>query len=768
MVDIIELNVTHPSPEAIESTRAVNNERTLHDDDLLIRLGKRPLLDRSFGFMSSIGLSSSVMLSWESALFTLTSTLVQVGAGGVVWAFLIGWVGITSVYTVIAELSSMAPTAGGQYHWVALLAPRSCANFLSYLTAWLTTLAWQALSTTTSFAVATLIQGIVVLVRPSYTALPWHTVLIMLAVALLSVLVNSTTGRVLAALERLFLLLHLAGFLGIVVPLVYFSPHNSASEVFMTFYNKGFWPTQAVAFLVGLPPVASTLVGGDCAVHMSEEVRSANVVVPRSLLYTTFINGSLGFSMILALLFCATDVEAAVRSADRLYPFLHIFYTALESTTGACLLAGIVLVVGIASSISIYATSSRMIWSFARDNGLPFNRTLVKLNRNALPVYAILATMGITTLLSLIVLGSSVVLSALLSLSIAAIYSSYLIACALLLWRRVKGGIMPYHEEQDRIGADTLIWGPWKVSEPFGTLNNAFACLYMTFLLFWSFWPEVNYPTPAEVNWSILVIYDDTLGTNNTRPLYWTEDYSLAFQLSSLQRSTIIRVAIDASSSTQTTASLMLHILIMESVLQRAADGVMVTETNKNPILQATIWLLLALSSLILIFWLVTKFYIKTQTLFVLGDSLMLASYVCIPTQVYNLWLTISLKLFALGESIALIVPNSTAFGRDMAELSEEQLSDSAKIGYARDILFVLSIGFSKLSTCESVHALSPDKAHHRWAYLLALSVIIWMITAIFGTAFQCGARGPWSSDRAACINLVSGTLLQEAKNPKG
>jgi amino acid transporter len=32
----------------------------------------------------------------------------------VIWAFLIGWVGVTSVYTVIAELSSMAPTAGGQ------------------------------------------------------------------------------------------------------------------------------------------------------------------------------------------------------------------------------------------------------------------------------------------------------------------------------------------------------------------------------------------------------------------------------------------------------------------------------------------------------------------------------------------------------------------------------------------------------------------------------------------------------------------------------
>jgi amino acid transporter len=142
----------------------------------------------------------------------------------------------------------------------------------------------------------------------------------------------------LAALERLFLLLHLAGFLGILVPLVYFAPHNSASEVFTTFYNNGKWPSQGLAFLVGLPTVASTLTGADCAVHMSEEIRSANIVVPQSLLYTIFINGSLGFAMAIAIQFCTIDAEAAIKSADTLnYPFLQIFDSALNSTTGACL-----------------------------------------------------------------------------------------------------------------------------------------------------------------------------------------------------------------------------------------------------------------------------------------------------------------------------------------------------------------------------------------------------------------------------------------------
>lgn len=265
-----------------------------------------------------------------------------------------------------------------------MMAPESCANFLSYLTAWLTTLAWQSIAITTSYSVATIIQGIVVLANPSYEAVTWHTVLIMWAAAVFSVIVNSTTGRVLAKFEGLVLILHLTGFFGVLIPLVYFAPHNTPAEVFTTFTNNGGWSSQGLAFLVGIPTVASTLTGADCAVHMSEEVRQANVVVPQALLYTICINGALGFAMVIALLFCISDVEAAVKSAETLfYPFLQIFESAVKSTTGACLMVGVVLVLAIASCISTYASASRMMWSFARDKGLPFDKHLVKVRCRA-------------------------------------------------------------------------------------------------------------------------------------------------------------------------------------------------------------------------------------------------------------------------------------------------------------------------------------------------------------------------------------------------
>lgn len=110
----IELRVTTP-------THGDHTERTFRtiggstkDDEQLQRLGKRPLLNRGFGFMSILGFSCSALLSWEGILVTSISGLLNGGPAGVIWGFLINWAGTISVYTALGELASMAPTAGGQ------------------------------------------------------------------------------------------------------------------------------------------------------------------------------------------------------------------------------------------------------------------------------------------------------------------------------------------------------------------------------------------------------------------------------------------------------------------------------------------------------------------------------------------------------------------------------------------------------------------------------------------------------------------------------
>jgi amino acid permease len=91
-----------------------NNGTVINDDAYLRQLGKRPLLSRSFGFMSILGFSCSALLSWEGILVNSVTALLNGGPAGVIWGFLINWLGTISVNTVLGEFASIAPTAGGQ------------------------------------------------------------------------------------------------------------------------------------------------------------------------------------------------------------------------------------------------------------------------------------------------------------------------------------------------------------------------------------------------------------------------------------------------------------------------------------------------------------------------------------------------------------------------------------------------------------------------------------------------------------------------------
>ena len=111
----------------------------------------------------------------------------------------------------------------------------------------------------------------------------------------------------------------------------------------------------------------------------------------------------------------------------------------------------------------------------------------------------------VSVLLSLITLGSSVAFQGLVSLTTAGLYSSYLLSCGLLLWRRLSGAIKPYSASATRIGPDSLQWGPWQIARPLGILNNGFGLVYLSLLFFWSFWPPATPVDPSGMNWSVLV-----------------------------------------------------------------------------------------------------------------------------------------------------------------------------------------------------------------------------------------------------------------------
>lgn len=161
------------------------------------------------------------------------------------------WLGNLSVFAALSELVSMAPTAGGQYHWVSMLAPRSCSKFLSYITGWLTVSGWQGTVASGCFILGSMIQGLISTTVPSYEPQPYQTVLLYWAVILFCVLINSVGTGLLAKFEGTALVVHVAGFIAIFAALFALGVHTDATTVFTSWNNGGNWPTQGLSFFIG-------------------------------------------------------------------------------------------------------------------------------------------------------------------------------------------------------------------------------------------------------------------------------------------------------------------------------------------------------------------------------------------------------------------------------------------------------------------------------------------------------------------------------------
>jgi hypothetical protein len=104
------------------------------DAENMRRLGKQPQLVRRFRLFSIASFITLSTVSWEYGVFTLGPGLTNGGRSGLIYSTLWSFIGFGPIYLSMAEMASMAPTAGAQYHWVSEFAPESCQRVLSYLT----------------------------------------------------------------------------------------------------------------------------------------------------------------------------------------------------------------------------------------------------------------------------------------------------------------------------------------------------------------------------------------------------------------------------------------------------------------------------------------------------------------------------------------------------------------------------------------------------------------------------------------------------------
>lgn len=88
-------------------------------------------------------------------------------------------------------------------------------------------------------------------------------------------------------------------------------------------------------------------------------------------------NAIMMFGYILAVLFCIGDYDAVSMAS---VPILEVYYQATKSKTAATVLLVMQMSMILIALFNCLASVSRLIWAFAKDNGLPYSNFLTKVS----------------------------------------------------------------------------------------------------------------------------------------------------------------------------------------------------------------------------------------------------------------------------------------------------------------------------------------------------------------------------------------------------
>ncbi|KGO58310.1 Amino acid/polyamine transporter I [Penicillium expansum] len=420
----------HPAKDLLEM------EGSPRDQDDMTRMGKIQELKRNFRPLAALSFSAVLQATWEFVLISNTQGLENGGLAGVFWSYMWTFVGFGFIIVSLAEMASMAPTSGGQYHWVSEFSSPRYQKFLSYTTGWMSVLAWQAGAASGSFLTGTIIQGLISLRDPRYEPQNWQGTLFVFAMIAVIYFFNVYAASWMPRIQNILLALHLLCWVVIVAVLFAMAPHNSAQTVFTSFHNGGNWSSMGISLMIGQITAIYGSLSSDATAHMSEEVKDAGFYVPIAIAWGYFGNGILALIIIVGFLLALPSVPDALNDSTG-FPFLYVFRQFL-STSGVNGLTAIILIPVIFSNILFNASTARQTYAFARDRGLPFADWISRVDpRRRIPVRAIAISCMISGLLSLINIGSQVAFNAIISLNVAALMYTYAVSISCVIYRKI-------------------------------------------------------------------------------------------------------------------------------------------------------------------------------------------------------------------------------------------------------------------------------------------------------------------------------------------
>ena len=368
------------------------------DAETLHKMGYAQELSRRMHGFSNFAVAFSIICILAGGI---TSFQVGFSTGGG-FTTIVGWIA-GSTYAMIvafsmAQIASAYPTAGGLYHWSSILGGRAWG----WVTAWFNMLGLIFVIASVNVGVYNLFVGLILgnifNINTSAWGFEQQTIAVVLITAAQGLFnhfgIRTTTK-----------LIDFSGYLILVIAILltgtmlYSAPHLDFSRLF-AFTNFSGDPGGDVVphatspfylFLLALLYPLYTITGFDGSAHTSEETVDARRNVPRGIINSIVWSAIFGLAMAGAFILAMPDtVKAAGQGGSVILNLMaampvpnilkDLLYIGIVLANFLCALAGV-------------TSTSRMIYAFSRDGGLPGSKFLKRVDtKHRSPVYAIWAT----------------------------------------------------------------------------------------------------------------------------------------------------------------------------------------------------------------------------------------------------------------------------------------------------------------------------------------------------------------------------------------
>jgi amino acid transporter len=171
-----------------------------------------------------------------------------------------------------------------------------------------------------------------------------------------------------------------------------------------------------------------TVTGYDASAHVSEETHEAEMAAAQGIWRSVFYSVLIGWFVLLAITFAATDVAAVNDAAGT---SISVFTSAEMNQNWAEIIILIATTGQLFCGMACVTSCSRTFYAFSRDRAVPGWRLWTRLDKRHVPVYSVLGVCALALIITLPALwnveggGVPIAFFAVVSISVIGLYIAY-------------------------------------------------------------------------------------------------------------------------------------------------------------------------------------------------------------------------------------------------------------------------------------------------------------------------------------------------------